>query len=284
MAGALGVVRRHWLFAVVLSLGAALRALAWAAYQPALFYSDSLNYLANTFRIPNEAWHPPGYPVFLDALLTGHHLAIVSAVQHLLVLADAVAIYLLLLRLGCARCVATLAATPLLLDAYQVQIEQYILSEALFETLLTAAVVIALWPKGDGIRRLRWWRAATVAALLGLSVLVRLDAIGLVVPLVLWVVWTARRERSWQALVPVVAAIVCFAVPVAVLVGLRGVAGNGRRINGMSPIWLYSRVAPIANCPHDDLGPALQPLCPTQPLGHRPGSIFFQDSGNAPEW
>ncbi|HEX3823455.1 MAG TPA: hypothetical protein VHV79_03190 [Mycobacteriales bacterium] len=284
MVRRLAAVRRHWLFVLIMTLGAALRALAWAAYQPALFYSDSVNYLANTFRIPNEAWHPPGYPIFLDALLSGHHLAVVGAVQHLLVLADGVAIYLVLLRLGCSRVAATLAATPLLLDAYQVQIEQYVLSEALFETLLTAAVVIAMWPSRDGVRRVDPWRATAVALLIGLSVLVRLDALGLALPLGLWLLWTGWREHSWRMFVPIVAGIVGFALPVAVLLGLRGVGTNGKHINGMSPIWLYSRVAPIANCPHDDLPARLQQLCPVEPLGHRPGPIYYQDYGGAPEW
>jgi hypothetical protein len=296
MAGALGAVRRHWLFALVLSLGTALRGLAWAAYQPALFYSDSVNYLANTYQIPNSGWHPLGYPVFLDLLLWGHHLAVVSAVQHLLVIADAVVIYLLLLRLGGGRIVATLAIAPLLLDAYQVQIEQYILSEAFFETLLTAAAAIALWPSREGIRTLSWRRSAGVAVLLGLSVLVRLDALGLVVPLVGWLIWTSWRHRAAKSprpvrsaarsrlWLPIVAAAIAFALPIAVLVGIRDARGNGASVSGMGPIWLYSRVAPFANCASDDPPVSQRALCPTQPLGHRPGSIFFQNSYTAPEW
>jgi hypothetical protein len=177
-----------------------------------------------------------------------------------------------------------LAATPLLLDAYQVQIEQYVLSEALFETLLTASVVIAFWPARDGVRKVGPWRATAVAFLIGLSVLVRLDALGLALPLGLWLAWTAWREHSWRVFVPIVAGVVGFALPVAVLLGLRGVGTNGKHINGMSPIWLYSRVAPIANCPHDDLPARLESLCPTEPLGHRPGPIFYQDNGGEPEW
>jgi hypothetical protein len=294
MAGRFGMIRRHWLFSIVLLLGVVLRAVAWVAYQPALFYSDSVNYLANTDRLPNSAWHPPGYPFFLDPLLIGHHLAVVSAVQHLMVVADAVVIYLLLQRLGCGRFVAALACTPALLDAYQVQIEQYVLSEALFETLLVAAIAIAMWPGRDGVRQVSARRSAGVAVLLGLGVLVRLDAVGLVVPLFGWLFWSIWRARpanrarragggSW-AWRPVVAAMLAFALPVAFLIGLREDRGNGASINGMGPIWLYSRVAPFANCPHDDLPASERALCPTQPLGHRPGPIWFQDTSTAPEW
>jgi hypothetical protein len=283
-ARGLGVGRRHWLFALVLSLGVTLRALAWAAYQPALFYSDSVNYLDNTFRVPNAAWHPPGYPIFLDLLLLGHHLAVVSAVQHLLVLADGVAIYLVLLRLGCGRVAATLATTPVLLDAYQVQIEQYILSEALFESLLVAAMAVALWPRREGQVAISSRRSAVVAVLIGLSVLVRLDAVALFIPLIGWLGWTAARRGSTRSWRPIVAAVVGFALPLAVLVGIRGHEGGGPSITGTGPIWLYSRVASFADCAKDGIPPSERPMCPTQPMGQRPGPVWFQASAEAPEW
>jgi hypothetical protein len=280
----LRALRPHWIFVVIVAAGTTLRALAWAAYQPALFYSDSANYLANTYRVPNTAWHPLGYPVFLDALLPGHHIAVVTAVQHLMAIADAVAIYVLLLHLRCGRVVATLAATPVLLDAYQVQIEQYILSETLFESLLVAALVVALWPSRDRGVRLGITRTAVVAALMGLGVLVRLDALGLVVPLAGWLLWSAWRQRGTRVWRPVLAAGVAFTIPLVVLLGLRGASGNGASITGTGPIWLYGRVATFANCPADHIPASERAMCPTQPLGHRPGAIWFQNSGSAPEW
>jgi hypothetical protein len=280
----LRALRPHWFFVVILAAGATLRALAWAAYRPALFYSDSANYLANTYRVPNTAWHPLGYPVFLDVFLFGHHIAVVTAVQHLMALADAVVIYVLLLRLGCGRFVATLAATPVLLDAYQVQIEQYILSETLFESLLVAAVAVALWPSRDGVRRLSAKRTAVVAALMGLGVLVRLDALGLLAPLAGWLLWSAWRQRGARSWRPVIAAGVAFALPLVLLLGLRGASGNGASITGTGPIWLYGRVATFANCPADHIPASEKAMCPTEPLSHRPGAIWFQNSGDAPEW
>jgi hypothetical protein len=284
VAGWPAVLRRHWWFVAVLSVGTTLRALAWAAYQPALFYSDSLSYLANTHRVPDAGWHPPGYPWFLDAVLIDRHIAIVTAVQHLMILGDGIVIYLLLIRFGCSRIVATLACAPVLLDAYQVQIEQYILSEALFETLLVAAIAIALWPTREGVRPVRAWRTAVVALLIGLSVLVRLDAVGLIVPLLGWLVWTIRRQRAGWLLRPLLAISLGLGLPVAILLGLRGSSGGGVSITGSGPIWLYSRVASFANCPHDDIPADERVLCPTQPLGQRPGPVWFQDMINAPEW
>jgi hypothetical protein len=283
MTRRLRMVRRHWAFVIVASLGATLRALAWAAYQPALFYPDSVNYLENTHRVPNVSWHPPGYAWLLDLLLIGHHLAVVTAVQHLLVIADAVLIYVLLQRLGAGRIVATLATAPLLLDAYQVQIEQYVLSEALFESLLAAAVAIALWPSREWRSTLSARRAGAVALLLGALVLVRIDALGLVVALVGWLVWWALRYgivRSWR---PIATAVVALALPLVALFGMRGVVVEGTPFSGMNAIWFYSRVATFADCAHDSIPANERSLCPTQPIGGRPGPIWFQDSPSAPE-
>jgi len=277
------LARRHWLFALIFALGTTLRALAWSAYQPALFYSDSTNYLANMHRVPNVAWHPPGYPWFLDATLIGRHIAIVTAVQHLLLLGDGLVIYLLLLRLGCGRIVSALASAPLLLDAYQVQIEQYILSEALFETLLVAAIATALWRDRSGTGRLGVVRVAVAAAFVGLGVLVRLDAVGLVLPLLVWVVWAARRcGVRWltRAAIAIALAIVA---PLGVVMGLHG-SGRGASITGSAPIWLYARVAGFAVCSHDSIPANERALCPVQPVGHRPGPVWFQDSVSSPVW
>src|SRR5439155_891129 len=67
------------------------------------------------------------------------------AVQHVFGLAMGVALYALLLRRGAPRWVATLAAAPVLLDAYQLQLEQTIMPDVLFETMITAGLVVLLW-------------------------------------------------------------------------------------------------------------------------------------------
>jgi hypothetical protein len=296
------LVRRHWPLLLVLSAGTAVRVVAWLAYRPALFYSDSADYLANTFRAPSTGWHPPGYPLFLDVFLIDRHIAIVTAVQHLLVVADAVALYVLLRRLGCRRWVSTLAATPLLLDAYQIQIEQYVLSEALFETLLVAAIVVALWPRSGSsdidvtARAPGAVRAAIVGLLLGLATLTRDDGIGFALPMLAWLIWaglaawrdaalsgspSTRGSRSQHVVPAVAAAVAAFAVPVAALLALNA-ASTGSSTTHMGPYWLYARVAGFANCPADDIPTQWQPLCPTQPLGHRPDPSWFESNPQSP--
>jgi hypothetical protein len=68
----------------------------------------------------------------------------VAAVQHVFGLAMAVALYALLLRRGAPRWAATLAAAPVLLDAYQLQLEQTIMPDVLFETMIAAGLVVLL--------------------------------------------------------------------------------------------------------------------------------------------
>jgi len=297
------LLRRHWLFTVFLVGGTTLRALAWAAYQPAFFYSDSVDYLKNTGHWPGTSWHPPGYPLVLDLLDYGHHLAVVTAVQHLLVVAAAAAIYLLLLRLGCSRIVAALATAPVLLDAYQIDIEQYILAESVFEALIVAAIVVLLWPSRHRVQR-TVVRSVVAGLLLAFAALVRLDAVGLVVPFAGWLAWTASARRrpssscqrdssdiravpltrpGWvRAWAPAVAGVVTFAIPIAVFAMLRAGGGHGATVTGEGAIWMYGRVAPFANCPADGIPTSERPLCPTAPQAAAHGSVWFQNADDSP--
>src|SRR5258708_19071099 len=93
---------------------------------------------------------PVGYKGPLRAILLVGNFDAVAAVQHLLGLAMAVVLYLLLLRRGVPRWLAALATAPVLLDAYQVQIEQTIMPDTWFEALIVAGLAILLWPPATG--------------------------------------------------------------------------------------------------------------------------------------
>jgi len=121
------LLRRHWLLAALLAAGLILRILAQAAYRPALLFSDSVRYL-----YLSGGNDPVGYRVLLKPVLLVGNLDMVAAVQHLLGLGMAVALYVLLLRRGASRTLAALATAPVLLDAYQVQMEQSIMPDVLF--------------------------------------------------------------------------------------------------------------------------------------------------------
>src|ERR1019366_3027843 len=104
---------RHWLLAVLLAASLVLRVLAQVAYRPALLYIDSIKYL----YIANGA-DPVGYRVLLKPLLAVGNLDLVAAVQHLLGLGMAVALYLLMRRRSVPRWLAALATAPIVLDGY----------------------------------------------------------------------------------------------------------------------------------------------------------------------
>ena len=72
-------------------------------------------------------------------------LAFVAVVQHVLGMAMAIALYVLMLRRGVTRWLAALAVAPVLLDAYQLNAEQTIMPDVLFEVLLVAGIVLLLW-------------------------------------------------------------------------------------------------------------------------------------------
>src|SRR6516162_8690859 len=152
---AVALLRRHWLAAVLLAAGLVLRVLAQLAYRPALFYIDTTRYLYNA-----EGMDPVGYKGPLRAILLVANFNAVAAVQHLLGLAMAVVIYLLLLRRGVSRWLAALAIAPVLLDAYQLQQEQAVMPGTWFDALIVAGLAILLWQSRTS------WRAVVAGGIL----------------------------------------------------------------------------------------------------------------------
>ncbi|MBE9376037.1 phospholipid carrier-dependent glycosyltransferase [Saccharopolyspora sp. HNM0983] len=188
-------LRRHWVLTVVLVGGIVLRAAAQVAYRPALLYFDSYWYLENLEALSPTENNPIGYQLLLlKALVPFGGLASVALVQHVLVIGMAVAAYVLLLRWGTRPWIAGMASAPLLLDGYQVQIEQLIMSDVLFQALIFCVVFALLWSTEPGP-----WRSLLAGVFLGCAVIVRLPGIVLVVPAVLFVVFAVRAGREiWR--------------------------------------------------------------------------------------
>jgi len=270
--GAASGLRRHWVFAVLIACGSVLRAGVTLAYQPALFYSDSVDYLLHAYRLQLSSWHPPGYSVFLRVILSVGTLAAVPITQHLIVLGSSILLYAILVRRGVRTQLAGLACAPLLMDAYQLQIEQYVLSEALFEVLIVCIVAALLWDPYLTNRRI-----VLTGVLLGAAAVVRLDAIALMLPVAGFV---AARWAGWKR---TAALLTISAIPLLGMASMRAAEGEGFSVTGgMAGIWLYGRVAPFANCSIAPIPHAEQRLCPTQPLGKRPGTSWFENSPDSP--
>ena len=246
-------VRRHCFFLLILTAGLALRVLAQTAYRPALLYIDSVKYLEGSV-----ATAPQGYQALIRLLEPAGGLALVAAVQHVFGLAMAVALYAVLLRRGAPRWVATLAAAPVLLDAYQLQLEQTIMPDVLFETMIAAGLVVLLWRPGP-------WPLAAGALVLGAAVTVREIGAVLIVPVVVFAALTVRgwrpnwRHRARRGLL----AAGCFMLPVlGYLAGTLGVTGHvGMAGNGPSP--QYGRAAAAADCATLRLPADERALCPS---------------------
>ena len=257
--------REHWLFLVLLSAGVALRAVALFAYRPALFSPDSALYLDESTDLePSPNW-PLGYATLLRLLPLEQSLAVVPLVQHLLGLAVAVLIYTLMLRLGVRRWLAAVAAAPVLLDAYQVNIEQYVLSEVLFELLLIGAAALLLWRRPPGISLV-----ALAGGVLALAALTRAIGVLAVVPALVTVLlvtagspWRDHLSRAGAFLGVFALAVGGYVVWYHSVQGTYSLAGHaGQR--------LYGRVVPWVECSEFSVRPYERPLCPAQPVGSRP--------------
>jgi hypothetical protein len=274
--------RRHWPFGCLLAAGLALRACAWLAYRPALVYIDTARYLGDD----KHGLDPLGYSYLLlrPVLLAGGGLAGVAAIQHLLGLAMAACLYALVLRHGAGRWLAALAAAPVLLDAYQVQAEQMIMPDVLFEALIVAAMAVLLWRPAPGLARL-----ACGAALLGVSATVRQVGEVLILPLLGYVLAAVPgwgRRGAWSA-----TALAVFALPVVGYMGLSAaVLGNGFRLSNMDDAYLYGRLAHAVDCAALRVPGYARPLCPAPAtaaalgvdgLATNPASAVFHSPGAA---
>ena len=257
-------LRRHALLLALLAAGTALRVLTWVAYRPALLYIDSFRYLDNLHALRADQLNPIGYDLLLRPLLAVGGLSFVAALQHLGGLAIAVGIYALARRLGARRWVSALASAPILLDAYQLQIEQNIMSEVLFEALLLGLLWLLL-ARGKP----NWRRIALGGLVVGFAVLVRLIGITLAVPFLLYVLAAGSAWRHWRGwrdagigLLAIVVVVLPYAAEVKAQTGNWG-------LTGPSGSMLYGRTAAVADCANLHLDPTLQVFCPTEPAGQR---------------
>ena len=253
-------LRRHWLIAALLLAGLILRALSVAAYQPALLYIDSLKYLFGAW--PGN--DPLGYNVILKVLLAGGNLNTVTVIQHLVGLAMAGVLYVLLLRRGTPRWLAALAAAPVLLDAYQVQIEQTIMPDVWFEALIVAGLALLLWRPEPGPRLI-----AAGGLALGASAPIAQVGQILIVPAVVYLLIV---EPGWRRKL-VRAAVLCaaFAVPIAAFSLREYVVAHQFSLAPAAGSTIYGRLAESADCAALKLPSYERAVCPPRALAIRLG-------------
>jgi hypothetical protein len=288
---AMAPVRRHWLAAALLAAGLVLRVLALLAARPALLFVDSVRYLYNA-----DGMDPVGYSGSLRAILFVANLDTVAAVQHLLGLGMAVVIYLLQLRRGVSRWLAALAIAPVLLDAYQLQIEQMIMPDTLFEALIVAGLAILLWspiaggsggvvppvgtaggsggvvppvgtaggsgrvvPPGMGPS---WRRAVVAGIVLGTSAIVAQVGEALILPAVIYLL---AAGGGWRHAIGKAAALCgAFALPILVYCTGSYLIAGAFFLSQTGVTSLYGRTAAAVDCATIKLPAAERGMCPTK--------------------
>jgi hypothetical protein len=177
----------------------------------------------------------------------------------------------LLGRLGVARWAAALAAAPVLLDAYQLIFEEFVLSETLFAFLLVAGCAALLWNRRPGPAE-----AGIAGALFAGVALTRANGFLVIAPAlaaVLALLWDPRRGRLRAAipgLRPAAALVCAFALPVAAYATWFHDHHGTFAITNTGGDFLYARVAPFADCRTFSVPREERILCPRQAVGHRP--------------
>jgi hypothetical protein len=262
------LLRRHWLIAVLLAAGVALRILAQLAYHPALIYVDTLKYLYGAY--PGS--EPLGYTAVLRLVLLAGGLGVVTLVQHLLGLALAVILYVVLLRRGAPPWLSALAAAPVLLDAYQLQMEQMIMPETLFEVMIVAGLAFLLWRPTVTVPF-----AVAAGLVLGSAAMVKQLGLMLFVPAVIFVL---VRAGSWRRSVAMSGALVAaFFLPVLGYCTYSYARTGHFWLAHRQP--LTGRLAAAADCATLKLPAAARPLCPT-PAEQTRGPDWLEHSGQSP--
>ncbi len=249
---ALAAVRRHWLAVALLAAGTALRVLVLLAYRPALFFVDSVRYLYNA-----EGMDPVGYKGPLRAILFVANFDTVAAVQHLLGLGMAVVIYLLLLRRGVSRWLAALAIAPVLLDGYQLQIEQLIMPDVWFEALIVAGLATLLWQPSPG-----WRRVVIGGIVLGTSATFAQVGEALLLPAVIYLLAVGG---GWRRAIGKAAAVCgAFVLPILVYCTVSFLLTGAFFLSHSGVTSFYGRTAAAVDCATIKLPSAERGMCPTK--------------------
>ena len=253
------MIHRHWGFALLLLSGLTVRALVFRAYPPAFaYYDDSRHYLRAALTTTPHDMRPFGYSAFLKILSITGRTSVISLAQLLIGLGLAVVVYAVALRRGLPRWLALVAAAPVLLDARQIIIEHYILSDALFSALVLSAVAVLLWRDRPTPAR------CAAAGLLGAAAMLT-RSVG-AVPLAILLLYPVIRRLGWR---PVLAFALAAVVPLAAYPVWYHQNHGVFAYTEWSGRFLWSRTTAFVDCSRRDFTEVERRICPPDPVGSR---------------
>jgi hypothetical protein len=187
----------------------------------------------------------------------------------LLGLASGVAIYLILRRLDVTHWVAALGAAPALLDAYQINLEQQILAEALFSSLVVGGLVLIAWSQRPSMGII-----GLGGLLIGAAAVTRFVGLA-VAPCAL--IYVVIRGLGWLR---VLTLLVTVTVPLLLYSTWYGSITGHYGLTDRAPFVLYGGIATFADCRGVKMPDYERQLCIRTPLDERKESyrFFIKDS------
>jgi len=267
--------RRHALFGAVLLAATAVRVLAMLGFRGALLTPDSADYVSVALRLRPHPIRPSGYPAMLRLLEPFHSVVVVTAIQHAMGLGIGVAGYALLRRrFGLPGWGATLAMVPVLLSAYEVQLEHFLLADTLFSLLIILAVVLVMWRPDPPLG---------ICALAGLALAAATLARSQGLPLlIVFAVCMLIRFAGWRTIVGVLVLGAAFAIPAAGYAAWFHSAHGTFRLTSSDGAFLYAAVTPFADCAKIKPPPDERRLCLNVPASERSYSQTYIWDSNSP--
>ncbi len=238
--------RRHACFGVLLLVAAAVRAIAILGYPGPLLYPDSGPYVSVAAQMLPDPLNPSGYPMMLRLLadLQGlthvNSLTTVLIVQHAMGLCVGLLGYAVLRRKGLPGWGATLATVPVLLSAYTIQVEHFLLSDALFGFLIMVALALMMWWPEPPL-----WTCAVAGVLLSLASIVRAQGIPVLIVFAVYLLIKFTRRRTLASLAVL---FVAFAFPTAEYATWFDSWHGTFAITTSNGEFLYAEVTTFANC------------------------------------
>jgi hypothetical protein len=249
------LLQENILFTALFAVGTLLRIVVFFTYQPALLLQrDTIAFLRQALEGSASGLRPSLYPTLLKPALALNNLALVPFTQHAMGMAVALLLYVLLKRLGSRVNLAALGTAPILLDGYQLIIEQYVLTETLFDALVISSVAILLWRAQPHPAAL-----AAVGALLALSGLTRFVGLALIGPVLFFAI---VRRFGWLR---ISCLTLGFVLPVVAYMSWFRVAEGSWALTNRNGFILYGRVASFASCEGVEVPPSQTDLCIKQP-------------------